>query len=183
MNRFESVQRWKRVIERCMQRKNRFSLLSFLLLFLNDYSSLKFIVKNRLFKREESREKIVGAFSSESSFSFLFSLFLRESSRSYLGDIPIFHPFSPPFDMLSNRVRQLASVSFFPRKNMERKNMRRENYSLVSSILSLSFLSNASKSSQLLKRIHLVGSISSIHLSFFLFFPSRNRQSKRIPSA
>lgn len=166
-----------------MQRKNRFSLLSFLLLFLNDYSSLKFIVKNRLFKREESREKIVGAFSSESSFSFLFSLFLRESSRSYLGDIPIFHPFSPPFDMLSNRVRQLASVSFFPRKNTERKNMRRENYSLVSSILSLSFLSNASKSSQLLKRIHLVGSISSIHLSFFLFFPSRNRQSKRIPSA
>lgn len=166
-----------------MQRKNRFSLPSFLLLFLNDYSSLKFIVKNRLFKREESREKIVGAFSSESSFSFLFSLFLRESSRSYLGDIPIFHPFSPPFDMLSNRVRQLASVSFFPRKNTERKNMRRENYSLVSSILSLSFLSNASKSSQLLKRIHLVGSISSIHLSFFLFFPSRNRQSKRIPSA
>lgn len=166
-----------------MQRKKRFSLPSFLLLFLNDYSSLKFIVKNRLFKREESREKIVGAFSSESSFSFLFSLFLRESSRSYLGDIPIFHPFSPPFDMLSNRVRQLASVSFFPRKNMERKNMRRENYSLVSSILSLSFLSNASKSSQLLKRIHLVGSISSIHLSFFLFFPSRNRQSKRIPSA
>lgn len=166
-----------------MQRKNRFSLPSFLLLFLNDYSSLKFIVKNRLFKREESREKIVGAFSSESSFSFLFSLFLRESSRSYLGDIPIFHPFSPPFDMLSNRVRQLASVSFFPRKNMERKNMRRENYSLVSSILSLSFLSNASKSSQLLKRIHLVGSISSIHLLFFLFFPSRNRQSKRIPSA
>lgn len=166
-----------------MQRKKRFSLPSFLLLFLNDYSSLKFIVKNRLFKREESREKIVGAFSSESSFSFLFSLFLRESSRSYLGDIPIFHPFSPPFDMLSNRVRQLASVSFFPRKNTERKNMRRENYSLVSSILSLSFLSNASKSSQLLKRIHLVGSISSIHLSFFLFFPSRNRQSKRIPSA
>lgn len=166
-----------------MQRKKRFSLPSFLLLFLNDYSSLKFIVKNRLFKREESREKIVGTFSSESSFSFLFSLFLRESSRSYLGDIPIFHPFSPPFDMLSNRVRQLASVSFFPRKNMERKNMRRENYSLVSSILSLSFLSNASKSSQLLKRIHLVGSISSIHLSFFLFFPSRNRQSKRIPSA
>lgn len=111
----------------------------------------------------------MGAFSSESSFSFLFSLFLRESSRSYLGDIPIFHPFSPPFDMLSNRVRQLASVSFFPRKNMERKNMRRENYSLVSSILSLSFLSNASKSSQLLKRIHVVGSISCLIFSFLSF--------------